>query len=146
MNNNNFSYPTEEAFNFGGMEKQDYKKAKVVVFPVPYDSTTYYKSGTKFGPQAIIDARNKNGDHNYKRPQVVPKYVYKNIKASMPPDFHTDHLEIYKHRKEGYFMILMSFHESYPAPPEPWHEVERMYALDQRTYRLYMTRNKLIHV
>jgi len=56
MNSNNFSYPTSEAFNFGGMEKQDYKKAKVVVFPVPYDSTTYYKSGTKFGPQAVIDA------------------------------------------------------------------------------------------
>jgi len=56
MNGNNFSYPTSEAFNFGGMEKQDYKKAKLVVFPVAYDSTTYYKSGTKFGPQAIIDA------------------------------------------------------------------------------------------
>ena len=54
--NNNFSYPTTEAFNFGGMSEQDYQKAKVVIFPVPYESTTYYKSGTKYGPQAIIDA------------------------------------------------------------------------------------------
>ena len=31
-------------------------KAKVVILPVPYDSTTEYKSGTREGPQAIIDA------------------------------------------------------------------------------------------
>jgi len=31
-------------------------KAKVVVLPVPYDSTTEYKNGTREGPQAIIDA------------------------------------------------------------------------------------------
>lgn len=52
----NFSYSTSESFNFGGMSDQNYNKAKVVIFPVPYDSTTYYKSGTKDGPQAIIDA------------------------------------------------------------------------------------------
>jgi len=54
--NNNFSYPTSESFNFGGMTNQDYPKAKVVILPVPYESTTYYRSGTKNGPQAIIDA------------------------------------------------------------------------------------------
>jgi len=53
---NNFSYQTSESFNFGGMSNQSYNKAKVVIFPVPYDSTTYYKSGTKDGPRAIIDA------------------------------------------------------------------------------------------
>jgi len=52
----NFSYPAAELFNFGGLTQQDYQKAKVVIFPVPYESTTYYKSGTKYGPQAIIDA------------------------------------------------------------------------------------------
>ena len=31
-------------------------EAKVVILPVPYDSTTEYKSGTREGPQAIIDA------------------------------------------------------------------------------------------
>jgi agmatinase len=33
-----------------------FEQAKVVVLPVPYDSTTEYKSGTRDGPQAIIDA------------------------------------------------------------------------------------------
>ncbi len=50
------SYPTVEPFNFLGLDIQDYKSAKVVIFPVPYSSTTYWKSGTKEGPQAIIDA------------------------------------------------------------------------------------------
>jgi len=39
-----------------GLDKQTYTTAKVVVFPVPYNSTTYWKSGTKDGPQAIIEA------------------------------------------------------------------------------------------
>lgn len=51
-----FKYPTTESFNFLGLERQTYKRAKVVIFPVPYSSTTYWKSGTKEGPRAIIEA------------------------------------------------------------------------------------------
>lgn len=51
-----FSYPALEPFNFLGLPDQDYQKSKAVVFPVPYSSTTYWKAGTKDGPQAIIDA------------------------------------------------------------------------------------------
>ena len=52
----NFDYPKLEPFNFLGLRDQDYDKSKVAVFPVPYSSTTYWKSGTKEGPQAIIEA------------------------------------------------------------------------------------------
>ncbi len=52
----NFSYPTLEPFNFMGLDGQSYETAKIVIFPIPYSSTTYWKSGTKEGPQAIIDA------------------------------------------------------------------------------------------
>jgi len=52
----NFSYPAAEPFNFLFLDEQDYQKSKVAVFPVPYNSTTYWKSGTKEGPQAIIEA------------------------------------------------------------------------------------------
>lgn len=51
-----FFYPTLEPFNFLGLEEQDYQKSKIVIFPVPYSSTAYWKAGTKDGPQAIIDA------------------------------------------------------------------------------------------
>jgi agmatinase len=43
-------------YNLFGLEEQDYKKAKVVAVPVPYDSTTTYRSGTREGPHALIDA------------------------------------------------------------------------------------------
>ena len=43
---------------FAGIPAQStpFDKAKVVVLPVPYDSTTEYKAGTREGPQAIIDS------------------------------------------------------------------------------------------
>jgi len=46
------------AFGFGGLEPEhaDYKNARYAVLPVPYDSTTSYKVGTREGPQAIIAA------------------------------------------------------------------------------------------
>ncbi|MEM3839487.1 MAG: agmatinase [Candidatus Micrarchaeaceae archaeon] len=34
----------------------DYNNAKIVVLPIPYDSTTTYKAGARDGPHAIIDA------------------------------------------------------------------------------------------
>ena len=44
--------------NFGGLDKtfSDYKKARFVVVPVPYEKTTTYGKGTAKGPDAIIEA------------------------------------------------------------------------------------------
>lgn len=44
--------------NFAGLVPSyaDLQTAKVVILPVPYDSTTEWQSGTREGPQAIIDA------------------------------------------------------------------------------------------
>ena len=54
VKNVHFYFP----FNFGALphELSDYEKSKVVILPVPYDATTSYKSGTRDGPHAIIDA------------------------------------------------------------------------------------------
>lgn len=49
-------YPKAEPFNFLGIEEQDYVTSKAVILPVPYSSTTYWKSGTKEGPHALIEA------------------------------------------------------------------------------------------
>jgi agmatinase len=43
-------------YNFVGIEEIPFEKAKVVVFPVPYDATTCYGSGSRNGPHAIITA------------------------------------------------------------------------------------------
>ncbi|MDE1850432.1 MAG: agmatinase [Candidatus Micrarchaeota archaeon] len=43
-------------YNLFGVEEIEYKKARVVVLPIPYDSTVTYRSGTREGPRAIIEA------------------------------------------------------------------------------------------
>ena len=49
-------YSKVEPFTFGGLEEQTYQSAKVIIFPVPYSSTTYWNSGTKDGPRALIES------------------------------------------------------------------------------------------
>lgn len=43
---------------FGGLEpeRSGYLTSQFVIVPVPYDATTTYRSGTRDGPRAIIDA------------------------------------------------------------------------------------------
>jgi len=41
---------------FGGIKNQNFKRAKIVVIPVPYENTTSYLKGTKKGPKAILEA------------------------------------------------------------------------------------------
>jgi agmatinase len=49
---------SKRPFNFAGLSEEyaNLKRAKVVVLPVPYESTTSYKKGTANGPRSIIDA------------------------------------------------------------------------------------------
>jgi N1-aminopropylagmatine ureohydrolase len=44
--------------NFAGLTSPycDFSNARVVILPVPYDGTTEWHSGTRYAPQAIIDA------------------------------------------------------------------------------------------
>jgi len=44
--------------NFLGLEEEysSFKKSKAVILQVPYDKTTTYIHGTKYGPEAIIDS------------------------------------------------------------------------------------------
>lgn len=51
-----YHYPQAEPFNFCGLSEQNLDKAKVVVLPVPYSSTTYYNPNTKDGPRALLEA------------------------------------------------------------------------------------------
>lgn len=45
-------------YNFGGIEERysRYETSRVVILPIPYDSTTSYKGGAREGPEAIIRA------------------------------------------------------------------------------------------
>jgi len=45
-------WPTAVPMNFGGLEEEfaSLERAQAVVLPVPYDFSTTYQSGTRWGP------------------------------------------------------------------------------------------------
>lgn len=47
-----------EHTNYGGLESEftDYKKARIVILPVPYDGTSTWLKGADKGPDAILEA------------------------------------------------------------------------------------------
>jgi agmatinase len=53
-----YDWPTGLPSNFGGLEPpwSDLAAARVAVLPVPYDFTTSYVGGTRWGPDAILAA------------------------------------------------------------------------------------------
>ncbi len=53
--------------NFLGLtgEEASLETARVVILPVPYEATSSYRSGTKYGPQAIIDASREMEDYDH---------------------------------------------------------------------------------
>ena len=57
VNNSEKAQPVQPAV-FGGLEEEysNYKKAKAVILPVPFDKTTTYIHGTSNGPAALVDA------------------------------------------------------------------------------------------
>ena len=52
------NWPTAVAQNFGGLEPEfsSLDRAGLVVLPVPYDLTTTYQGGARWGPRAILEA------------------------------------------------------------------------------------------
>ncbi len=43
-------------YNLFGLENIKYEEAKIIVLPIPYDSTSSYKAGSRDGPHEIISA------------------------------------------------------------------------------------------
>lgn len=43
-------------YNLFGLDNSTYENSKIVAIPIPYDSTTSYKSGTREGPRVIIES------------------------------------------------------------------------------------------
>jgi len=55
---NAYPWPTGLPHNFGGLEGEfaELAKARAALLPVPYDFSTSYQGGTRWGPQAILVA------------------------------------------------------------------------------------------
>ena len=55
---NEYPWPTGLPHNFGGLEGEfaDFALSRAAVLPVPYDFSTSYQGGTRWGPNAILAA------------------------------------------------------------------------------------------
>jgi agmatinase len=55
---NQFETFPESNLNFAGLKAplSDFNTAKVIILPLPYDMTSEWHKGSRFGPQAIIEA------------------------------------------------------------------------------------------
>ena len=101
------------SFNFGGIGHpyNDYDNSKIKVIPVPYDLTTTYISGTRKGPQAILEASKHMELYDeellketyrvgiYTRQPIPveeeqPETMLKLVSESLGSDFNTDKLQV----------------------------------------------------
>ena len=71
--------------NLFGIDEQDYDSARVVVLPIPYDSTTTYKTGARDGPDAIINASRNLELYSYEMEADISKIGICTLQ-SMAPD------------------------------------------------------------
>ncbi len=76
-------------YNLFGLEEQDYKTAKVVVVPVPYDSTSSYKVGSREGPRAIIEASRSMELYSEEFDEVISDKVGIFTTEELAPDLNS---------------------------------------------------------
>lgn len=86
-------------YNLFGLEEQDYKSAKVVVIPIPYDSTVTYKSGSREGPRAIIEA-SRNMELYSEEMRDNPSKIGIYTTEELEPDFSSPQNTIARIEKE----------------------------------------------
>ncbi len=69
-------------YNFGAIKNQSLEKAKVVIFPVPYDITTSWRGGTREGPAAIIMASRQLDELFFKRGNPSPIFTWEEVELA----------------------------------------------------------------
>ncbi|MGC8629184.1 MAG: agmatinase [Candidatus Micrarchaeia archaeon] len=86
-------------FTLFGFETS-YEEAKVVALPVPYDSTSSYKSGSREGPRAIINASRFIEPFSYELGFDISKRVLVYTMDELMPDFSSPEHTINRIKKE----------------------------------------------
>ncbi len=76
-------------YNLFGIEEQDYDTAKVVILPVPYDSTSTYKVGSREGPRAMIEASRHMELYDEELDEVISDKVGIFTLEELAPDFNS---------------------------------------------------------
>ncbi len=109
-------------YNFMGVFDQDYAKAKVVVLPVPYDSTASWKGGAREGPHAIISASRQveffDKELGCSPAEEIGIYTLNELEPSMAsPDKTLERVEkaAAELLADGKFMVILGGAHNIPA-------------------------------
>ncbi len=71
-------------YNLFGLEDVSYEKAKIAVLPIPYDSTSTYKTGSREGPGAIIEASRNMELYDYEIGKDISKIGIYTLETMAP--------------------------------------------------------------
>ena len=111
-------------FNFGGIsepEYSDFERARIIVWPVPYEGTVSYGHGAADGPRAIIEAsRNMElydeeiGGFTYR----LGIHTLAELPAMEPPDRMMDQIEERAEQllDSGKFLVMLGGEHSISGP------------------------------
>ena len=80
--------------NFLGLPNVAPKNADVLILPVPYDGTTSYQPGARFGPEAIIAASQQVELYDHELKRDVTERVKVATLPSIEPDFSSPEAQV----------------------------------------------------
>lgn len=119
-------------YNFLGLtpEETDYAKSRVVILPVAYDATTSYKSGTKYGPAAIIAASREVETYDPASGQDIGKLgIHTALEIESEADGPAKMIdvverEVAKHLKNGKLVVMLGGEHSLTTAPVRAHNAK----------------------
>lgn len=72
-------------YNFGAIKNQNFEKARIIIIPVPYDTTTSWRGGTREGPYAIISASRQLDELFFEGDNPAPIFTWEEVELSAGP-------------------------------------------------------------
>lgn len=117
-------------YNFLGLtpEETEYDKARIIILPVAYDATTSYKSGTKYGPAAIIAASREVETYDPASGRDIGDIgIYTALEIESEADGPAKMIEVVerevtKHLKNGKFVVMLGGEHSLTTAPVRAHK------------------------
>jgi len=104
---------------FGGKDSNwsDYKSAKIIVFPVPYDYTATWQKGADLGPEAIIEASAHVELYDIETDTEVHLQGIHTFQLLHPPRSPEDMTQVIKQKfssfiKDGKFPVMLGGNHS----------------------------------
>ena len=119
-------------YSFLGLtrEETDYAKSRVVILPVAYDATTSYKSGTKYGPAAIIAASREVETYDPESGRDIGEIgIHTALEIEAEADGPAKMIEVVEravtmHLKNGKFVVMLGGEHSLTSAPVRAHKAK----------------------